>query len=56
MCCGMTGIGWFWKIWVEFQELGEESDFFAVATNLQRKYIHAEHADPDTPDTTAPKQ
>ena len=38
------------EIFLDYIEAGPESEFVAVATNLARKFRHAERGEPDTPD------
>ncbi|CAM0948046.1 unnamed protein product [Alopecurus aequalis] len=42
------------EIFLDYIEAGPESEFVAVATNLARKFRHAERGEPDTPDPQAP--
>jgi hypothetical protein len=42
------------RIWIDFQEFGEGSEFLIAADNLLRKYEHAARDEPDTPDPDAP--
>ena len=38
-----------WDIWLDFWENGHESQFWQDPDNLQRKYEHADHDEPNTP-------